>query len=75
VQTLYSRLRAAAQQVCADDGTRDMVRRLAMRRCVDVALASAVGRLHNERLAALHGQRYGRAQPVRTSAQSSTPGA
>lgn len=54
VRTLYKRLRLAAKQACGSVDTRDLAARAAWYECRDAALATAVERLGNERIAALH---------------------
>lgn len=54
VKTLYLRLRAAAREVCSDDGTREIARRVAARHCYEDALDRAVAGVRNKHLAALH---------------------
>ena len=72
VQVLYARLRAAAKQVCSDDGSLDLGRRAAVRQCVDTALANAVAGVRNSQLAALHNAKDRRVKilPARTASLS-----
>jgi len=66
VQVLYARLRAAARQVCPDYGARSLRQRAIVQACFETSLANAVAAVRNDRLAALHGQKDGRARGSRT---------
>ncbi len=68
VRVLYARIRAAARQVCADNGTRDLRRLAAARACYEASLARAVGAVDNDRLAALYSQKEGRMRSRRIAA-------
>ena len=55
VQQLYSRLRAAAEQVCGDtSGRGDLLMWREIRKCQSRALDQAVATIHSEKLAARH---------------------
>jgi UrcA family protein len=54
VETLYERLRAAAQEVCGRREARAVFYVAAARACYDEALATAVSRVESEPLNALH---------------------
>jgi UrcA family protein len=54
VRTLYTRLRAAAGNVCGPRDNRYMPLQLAWEKCRDEALATAIAEFGNTRLAALH---------------------
>jgi UrcA family protein len=58
-QVLYSRIVAAARDVCfaRDVDNRDLGAMLASRSCVNTAIANAVNTVHSQRLAALSGVR------------------
>jgi UrcA family protein len=61
VRALYDRLRSAASRACGTFDNRDLAGRKYWQSCRDAALADAVGRLGNERVAALHQANQGRA--------------
>jgi UrcA family protein len=54
VRALYQRLRMAAKQACGTLDTRHLAAHAAWQDCRNAALADAVERLGNERVAALH---------------------
>ncbi len=54
IQTLYSRVRAAARRVCEVGVSRDVVLQAQSRRCAENAVENAVARLGNPRVSALH---------------------
>jgi UrcA family protein len=61
VETLYSRLRAAAREVCNVDERRPLVEVMAARRCYDQVLGTAVDDAKLPTLTALHHVESGRA--------------
>src|SRR4051812_24847221 len=54
VHALYQRISSAARQVCPDIYSRDLGQALAGQRCQADAVAKAVSRIDNPRLAMLH---------------------
>jgi UrcA family protein len=55
VAVLYRRIRAAASSVCGSYDGVLLEEKLAWDRCVDEAVATAVARVHSERLSAISG--------------------
>jgi UrcA family protein len=53
-KALYSRLRGAARQVCADLEGKDLKRRANWKACYDEAVARAVLQVNNDAVSALH---------------------
>ena len=68
VQTLYSRLRAAARRVCDVGVYRQLVQQALSRRCMDQALGTAVATLGNAQLSALHSGGMGQPAAPRIAA-------
>jgi UrcA family protein len=56
VKVLYARLRGAAQNVCSSFEGRDLIQKTHWQACFDKAVASAVVRVNNTRVIALHNQ-------------------
>ena len=54
VYALYRRITAAARRVCPDAGTRDWGLKAQVEQCRNQAIAQAIRKIDNSRLAALH---------------------
>jgi UrcA family protein len=54
IEALYTRLRAAARNVCGSADTKDMAAHQNMKQCREIAIASAVSKIGNAALAAHH---------------------
>jgi UrcA family protein len=52
-RALYHRIATAAERVCPNDGDSRLVNQKVLE-CRDQAVAAAVGKIHNQRLAAVH---------------------
>ncbi len=68
IETLYKRLETAARQACGIYDTRDIKGVRANRACRENALADAVARIGNERLAKVHATRTGKVPEQRVAA-------
>ncbi len=62
VQALYTRLHAAARQVCAAQDGRSLRERTAYGRCVSTSLERAVREVRNDAVLALHNERQNAAR-------------
>jgi UrcA family protein len=66
VATLYSRIQAAAKNVCWQDG-RDIQSTVQRNACVDKAISGAVTKVNNSALSAMYGQKTGKEMPTRVA--------
>jgi len=65
---LYQRIRAAADQVCGDHGTRDLARLTAANACAAHAVARAVAALNSPALTGIYEARMGGTSAIRLAA-------
>ncbi len=68
VRTLYTRLQAAARQVCPSESAAPLAAGMNWRACRTAALGDAVGDVGSAALAALHESRSGGRAPARVAA-------
>ena len=66
VATLYSRIQAAAKNVCWQDG-RGVQATVQGNRCVDKAILGAVTKVNNSALSAMYGEKSGKEMPTRVA--------
>jgi UrcA family protein len=65
VMNVYRNIRSAARMVCEEADLRDLPRRREYRQCYDIAVDTAVAKIGNARLTALH---HGNIAPLASTA-------
>jgi UrcA family protein len=65
--TLYSRIQAAAKNVCWQFQGRDIQATVQRNRCVDKAIFGAVTKVNNPALSAMYGEKTGKGMPTRVA--------
>lgn len=69
VEQLYSRIAAAARQVCVEPDSKSLKSSIEMRICTNQSIERAVAAVHVPALTALHAAKTGHSAPVQVAAR------